>query len=39
MQFATRYTVSVAPGIAAEDGSTLSEEVIHTFSTTRPRVV
>ncbi len=38
MQFATRYTVSVAPGIAAEDGSTLSEEVIHTFSTTRPRV-
>ncbi|ANM28460.1 hypothetical protein ABI59_00685 [Acidobacteria bacterium Mor1] len=35
---ATRYTVQVAPGWAALDGSTLPEQVVHRFATRRPEV-
>jgi hypothetical protein len=36
---ATRYTVTVRPGITTQDGATLAAEVHHTFITQRPRVV
>ena len=35
---ATRYEISVEPGIQAEDGSTLAELEKHTFITERPKV-
>jgi hypothetical protein len=38
MKPATRYNITVAPGIKAEDGSTLSETVSHKFITRRPKV-
>jgi uncharacterized protein YfaS (alpha-2-macroglobulin family) len=36
---ATRYEITVNPGIRAEDGSTISQTVKHSFITERPRVV
>jgi alpha-2-macroglobulin len=38
MHPATRYTVTVQPGIAAEDGATLAQPFVHSFSTIRPRI-
>jgi hypothetical protein len=35
---ATHYTVTVRPGITAQDGATLTQEVVHTFITQRPKV-
>ena len=35
---ATRYRISIAPGITAEDNSTLAQPVSHSFITERPRV-
>ncbi|OOZ75065.1 large extracellular alpha-helical protein [Solemya velum gill symbiont] len=35
---ATRYRVTMRPGIQAEDGSTISENHTHTFITQRPHV-
>jgi len=35
---ATRYTLTVEPGLRAQDGSGLSEEEIHRFTTERPSV-
>lgn len=35
---ATRYRITVQPGISAEDGSTIEEEITHTFLTERPKV-
>lgn len=36
---ATRYTVTVQPGIKAEDGATLRHTMTHSFVTERPRLV
>jgi hypothetical protein len=36
---ATRYKITVQPGIKTEDGSTLIEEVVHTFITQRPKII
>lgn len=36
---ATLYTVTVRPGIKAEDGATLAKTLTHTFITARPLVV
>ncbi len=36
---ATHYKITVRPGIKTEDGSTLAEEVIHTFITQRPKII
>ncbi|MDR3555717.1 MAG: MG2 domain-containing protein [Syntrophobacteraceae bacterium] len=33
----TRYTVTVAPGIKAQDGATLTGPLVHTFITQRPK--
>ncbi|MDR3568143.1 MAG: MG2 domain-containing protein [Syntrophobacteraceae bacterium] len=33
---ATRYTITVAPGIKAEDGGVLAAPLVHTFITKRP---
>src|SRR5262245_61162747 len=38
MARATRYTVTVRPGIQTEDGTTLAAPVTHTFLTQRPKV-
>ena len=38
LQTATRYTLIMNPGITALDGSTLTDPVIHTFTTQRPRI-
>ena len=38
MARATRYTVTVRPGIQTEDGVTLAAPVTHTFLTQRPKV-
>jgi len=38
MARATRYTVTVRPGIQTEDGATLAAPVTHTFRTQRPKV-
>ncbi|MDH4184297.1 MAG: MG2 domain-containing protein, partial [Nitrospinota bacterium] len=38
MKFATSYKVTVKPGIKAEDGSTLAEQVEHSFTTSLPSV-
>ncbi|WP_244084307.1 hypothetical protein, partial [Desulforhabdus sp. TSK] len=35
---ATRYRMVVSPGIRAEDQATLAGEVLHTFTTERPKV-
>lgn len=35
---ATRYQVTVSPGITTEDGVTLTEAVVHTFTTLRPKL-
>ncbi len=35
---ATKYTVTMRPGIQAEDGTTISEAHTHTFITQRPHV-
>ena len=36
---ATRYTISIQPGITTRDGETLAEAITHTFMTERPRIV
>ena len=38
MARATRYTITVRPGIQTEDGATLAAPVTHTFLTQRPKV-
>src|SRR5262249_36816239 len=38
MARATRYTVTVRPGIQTEDGATLAAPVTHSFLTQRPKV-
>ncbi len=38
MARATRYTITVSPGIQAEDGATLDAVVTHTFLTQRPKI-
>ena len=38
LQPATRYTLTMNPGITALDGTTLAEPFIHTFSTQHPRI-
>ena len=38
LQRSTRYTVSVEPGIFAEDGETLEERVVHEFTTELPKI-
>jgi alpha-2-macroglobulin len=38
MQPATRYRMTVSPGIKTEDGVTLTEDVVHTFITQRPKL-
>ena len=38
MARATRYTITVQPGIQTEDGATLAAPVTHTFLTQRPKV-
>ena len=38
LKLATRYRITVAPGMQAEDGSTLNGKVSHTFVTRRPKV-
>jgi uncharacterized protein YfaS (alpha-2-macroglobulin family) len=38
LQPATRYTITVNPGITALDDTTLANPVIHAFTTQRPRI-
>lgn len=38
LQKSTRYTVTIEPGIFAEDGETLTEEVVHEFTTELPKI-
>ncbi len=38
LQPATEYRLTITPGIAAEDTSTLAETVRHNFSTIRPKI-
>jgi uncharacterized protein YfaS (alpha-2-macroglobulin family) len=35
---ATRYSITMHPGITAEDGAALKEKITHTFITQRPKV-
>jgi hypothetical protein len=38
LSLATRYEITVKPGIKAEDGATLKEPLKHSFITERPKV-
>ena len=37
LHLATRYNVTIRPGIMAEDGATIKETVSHSFATARPK--
>ncbi len=39
MHQATRYNITVRPGIMSEDGATLTKTVTHSFITERPKIV
>ena len=36
---ATRYTITVRPGITTRDGETLAHAITHSFTTERPRIL
>ncbi|MDD3371866.1 MAG: MG2 domain-containing protein, partial [Alphaproteobacteria bacterium] len=38
LRLATRYTVTVRPGLTAEDGATIDDVFVHSFTTKRPDV-
>ncbi|MBF0377181.1 MAG: large extracellular alpha-helical protein [Desulfamplus sp.] len=38
MKLATKYTITISPGIMTQDGATLAKPFVHTFITRRPSI-